>query len=325
MKTNTSTRCTSLSLLSLFLLLASGLAHAVATVPDGINYQGLLTDAQGNPVKPDGTYTLEFRLWSEDNVLVWGRKFDVTVVSGQFNAILNDGGEANVLTGAPETKLIDAFAAPNRFLGITIAAAPPEITFSKEEIKPRQKILNAPYAIQAEKAAFAANAGLVGNHDPYFWAPRGIIVAYGGSTAPEGWLLCDNSKIPDGSQYDALRQLLGAENTPDLRGYFIRGLDPRNQDDAEGLDPDRPRKLESPQKDAFQGHIHRRLEEKYNIQDFGIPAYTSSAQYAQSKGFADNAACKYTGAPYALEGYGTIRFAKETRPINRSFNYIIKY
>lgn len=47
--------------------------------------------------------------------------------------------------------------------------------------------------------------------------PTGAIIAYGGSSAPEGWALCDGS--PHGSS--ALLALLGSANTPDLRGRFV--------------------------------------------------------------------------------------------------------
>jgi microcystin-dependent protein len=38
------------------------------------------------------------------------------------------------------------------------------------------------------------------------------------TAAPSGWLLCDGSPIPAGSQYDALRTKLGGTSTPDYRG-----------------------------------------------------------------------------------------------------------
>jgi len=49
--------------------------------------------------------------------------------------------------------------------------------------------------------------------------PIGSIVAYGGSSAPAGWHLCDGSA--HGSA--ALQAILGSTNTPDLRSRFIVG------------------------------------------------------------------------------------------------------
>lgn len=50
--------------------------------------------------------------------------------------------------------------------------------------------------------------------------PTGTITAYGGASAPTGWLLCDGSAI--NGAYTALIALVGA-NTPDLRGRFPMG------------------------------------------------------------------------------------------------------
>jgi microcystin-dependent protein len=49
--------------------------------------------------------------------------------------------------------------------------------------------------------------------------PVGAIIAYGGSTAPDGWALCDGSL--HGST--ALTSVLGSPNSPDLRDKFIVG------------------------------------------------------------------------------------------------------
>lgn len=56
-------------------------------------------------------------------------------------------------------------------------------------------------------------------------APPGTIVAYFGTIAPAGWLVCDGTPIPQGEQYNALRALVGP-NTPDLRGRVILMADP---------------------------------------------------------------------------------------------------
>ena len=49
--------------------------------------------------------------------------------------------------------------------------------------------------------------------------PIGTIVDYYGTTAPNGWLICDGRAVPD-SMPD-LKALIG-NNTPDLRGRFRR-------------------------------------------------------------------------------------------------------
>ena len=50
--------------------------------------------------------------------------------------------------------------------------------------------------------------------------PIGAIIAYGGTTAPAGWHICDGSV--HGSS--ALQTLIGSANTPDLRDRFIVGV-----------------------------------------------------------------------------------------------------
>ena len=50
--------------------------------------------------------------------------------------------------------------------------------------------------------------------------PVGVILPYGGSSTPSGWLLCNGSSIS--SSYSVLRSIYG-NNTPDLRGRFLGG------------------------------------------------------------------------------------------------------
>jgi len=302
------------------LLLAPVLAHADSTVPDGINYQGLLTDAQGNPVKPDGTYTLEFRLWSDPDTedasaLVWGRRFDVTVVSGQFNVILNDAGTALAEGAEHRVKsLMDAFAEPKRYLGIKIVSAPAtpqegeqqgeaeateKATTITGEIKPRQAILSAPYAIQAENGV-----------------PVGTIVSYFGTSEPKGWLFCNGQSLTDPAhpEYADLRAQIG-DTVPDLRGFFIRGLGGYSGsiNEAQGYTTAKPRNKDL-KADSAGGHSH----------NYSMPVvYEGDAFRIQRGGYTGPSTYKTSSAgshEHTISG-----FDKETRPDNKAFNYIIKY
>ncbi|MEW6157220.1 MAG: hypothetical protein AB1813_07280 [Verrucomicrobiota bacterium] len=143
----------------------SNYCRAAEGVPPLINYQGKLTDAQGQPL-PNGNYRLAFRLWSdpsstESSALVWGREFEVTVVDGLFNVILNDNGQA--VDPTLPTALPDAFAGSNRFLGLTILRTPAATipTDQRREILPRQQILSVPFAMQAQTAMRAQAAASV--------------------------------------------------------------------------------------------------------------------------------------------------------------------
>lgn len=55
-------------------------------------------------------------------------------------------------------------------------------------------------------------------------APTGTIVAYGGTSAPAGWLLCDGRSIGGNS---ALAGVLGRAQVPDLRDRFVLGAGTR--------------------------------------------------------------------------------------------------
>lgn len=53
--------------------------------------------------------------------------------------------------------------------------------------------------------------------------PVGAIIAYGGSAAPDGWLLCDGKTDLQNDKYAELRSVLQQNKTPDLRSQFIVG------------------------------------------------------------------------------------------------------
>jgi microcystin-dependent protein len=102
--------------------------------------------------------------------------------------------------------------------------------------------------------------------------PAGTIVAFGGTTAPAGWFLCDGtSKLR--ADWPALSTAIGTAfgtasattfNVPDFRGRFLRGKDYNT-----GRDPDRANRLAmttggstgdnigSIQEDALKIHGHK--------------------------------------------------------------------
>ena len=128
--------------------------------------------------------------------------------------------------------------------------------------------------------------------------PVGTIIAYIGAIPPDGWLLCDGSPID--RQYKELRKTVGGDNTPDLRGRFLRGLDRTGKLDHDGL----TRALGSPQEDMVGPHTH---------------TAKSQGQLGPGNAFATTVPT----TPHSLttdqnEGY-------ETRPKNIAVNFIIKY
>ena len=97
-------------------------------------------------------------------------------------------------------------------------------------------------------------------------APAGVVMAFGGSTAPTGWLECDGSAVSR-STYSDLFSAIGTNfgvgdgsitfNLPDTRGEFIRGWD-----NGRGADPDATSRANggdvvgSTQSDELKSHTH---------------------------------------------------------------------
>lgn len=193
----------------------------------------------------------------------------------------------------------------------------------------------------------------------------GTIVAYWGKEdsskenggAPSGYLFCNGASIPEGSQYQALREHLKAQtpditqegnNTPDLRGMFVRGIG--------GI---RPGDLGSTQNESFHSHAHGITPDgkhtptmkKSGDHSHKLPFYKNSAQSGGSRAMVDcghpdrkelatvqDGAHAHTmnevpshshGGATQVSGGGNpktvVDAPDETRPVNMGVNYIIKY
>jgi len=177
--------------LTILVLLAFIVKAQAASVPHLINYQGMLTDAGGDPLETR-EYKLTFKIFQQSTggTAIWGPQVfaQVPVVRGHFNVILGPTDSVN-------RDILAAFTSANTYLEITVGNGAP--------ITPRQQILSTPYALNG--------------------VPPGTIAAYWGYAPPPGWLLCHGQSVPSGSEYDSLRNMVGP-NVPDLRGLFLRGL-----------------------------------------------------------------------------------------------------
>ena len=160
--------------------------------------------------------------------------------------------------------------------------------------------------------------------------PTGAIMPFVGTTAPQGWLLCDGSNIPVNDYTANLRTLLGTSTTPDLRAMFLRGAGSGNSHTG----PD----LKTVQQDDLKSHLH------------GISLTTSSAgAHSHTTGFSND---DYNGSggsnkngleddtntgnnrtlptstdgnhTHTVSGNTSATGGTETRPINYGVNYIIK-
>ncbi len=160
----------------------------------------------------------------------------------------------------------------------------------------------------------------------------GTISAYGGNTAPTGWLLCDGTAVSQ-TTYADLYTVIGCNfgcsggnfNLPDLRGRFLRG-----RDGSAGRDPDSGARtamstggntadnVGSVQVDAFQGHWH----EFYIYPNDGAPSTTGNdVRDAISSANPQN----HVRNPTSDGINGTPRTTSETRPVNAYVNFMIKY
>ncbi len=130
------------------MILTSGL---LAEVPQVINYQGRLTQPDGNPVA-DGPYPINFIIYnaSEAGDSLWAEFASIDVANGLF------GHQLGVITSLPS----DLFSSDT--------ACWLEIRVGDEIIIPRSKLVSVPYAYHALRAdtadyAFACNGGSGGN------------------------------------------------------------------------------------------------------------------------------------------------------------------
>lgn len=172
--------------------------------------------------------------------------------------------------------------------------------------------------------------------------PIGSVSAYVGTTAPSGWLIMDGSAISR-TTYADLYAIIGDKfgegdgsttfNLPDMRGRFIRGFD-----NGAGNDPDAASRLAmdgnsgastgdnigSYQADAMQGHRHETGGS--GSKEF---LYTRGSGGVYSNPFVAGSVVDRTTTPQLdpiTDGSnGTPRTTSETRPVNLSMNYIIRY
>jgi len=170
--------------------------------------------------------------------------------------------------------------------------------------------------------------------------PVGTVLAFAGvierQATPlwaQGYLVCDGSSLPV-SQFNELFLAIGYQYSssddggtfllPDLRGYFLRGLDTRAKDDRDNHDPDNDvRKLPSgalgPQVGSAQTCALQRHEHSY------MPAAPSGATTAGDSGMIGAGTAATTDVVQGNGLHAPLTSERETRPANIAVHYIIKY
>lgn len=159
--------------------------------------------------------------------------------------------------------------------------------------------------------------------------PAGSIMAYGGTTAPAGWLLCDGT--PYGTTvYPTLFAAIGTNfggsvgtfYVPDLRGTFLRGRDGTANNDpdhtsrtAMNIGGNTGNSVGSIQSDTLESHSHTR-----NASGVGESVQEIVGNSSSWQGQAGGGATLV--GPLTITGSTG---GNETRPKNAYVNYIIKY
>lgn len=173
--------------------------------------------------------------------------------------------------------------------------------------------------------------------------PPGVISAYGGTTAPTGYLICDGSEV-NRTTYAALFSVIGEAfgrgdntntfNLPDLRGRFLRG-----KDGAVGRDPDASARTAMNTGGNTGDNVGSIQGDKTSEPSTGLVVSTSADHTHTQDG---NQSATFntpgTGAFSVLAQSGTKQTSSggshnhtlsgwdnETRPLNAYVNYIIKY
>ncbi|MDX1776372.1 MAG: hypothetical protein R3297_07300 [Desulfobulbales bacterium] len=118
---------------------------SAAQVTKKINYQGMLTDSNGNPIdtSSSGPITVTFSIYSETEIgPLWQQSHDIETTDGIFNVILDGGGNGSI-----ENPPLSLNFNQQYWLGVKIG--------TDEEMTPRQLLTSVPFALMAGEAATA--------------------------------------------------------------------------------------------------------------------------------------------------------------------------
>ena len=158
------------------------------------------------------------------------------------------------------------------------------------------------------------------------FVPSGMIMPFGGTASPTGFLSCDGSAVSR-STYATLYTAIGTTwgsgdgsstfNLPDLRAMFLRGTGTHGTANmAKGTDFSAPA-VGTIENDQMQDHKHQTIMspgtsyQTYSSYAIGNNAYGTTYNFN-------------TTAPQEINSQGTPRTGDETRPVNAAVLYVIK-
>jgi microcystin-dependent protein len=160
---------------------------------------------------------------------------------------------------------------------------------------------------------------------PNSFLPTGMVSPFAGTSAPNGWLLCDGSAVSR-STYAALFAVIGTTwgtgdgsttfNVPNTSGIFIRGAGSQTISSITHT----AAALGSTQNDQMQGHKHT-----VYWQDNNDYARTAGSQGVQQLSNNNIDTSSTSDVPVTDGTNGTPRTGSTTYPANITMNHIIKY
>jgi hypothetical protein len=276
----------------------------------GLSVQGIARDDKNEALANVDQLDLKFEVY-----YFIGASITPTIILTSTATIKTDNfGVFSYVVGInqDQSSLISSQSAYLRVSSVTTG----NVVFSDE------KLQTVPYSIYAQNGV-----------------PTGSIMPYIGTTAPNGWLLCDGKEIPSGVYYDRLKALAGA-NTPNLNGMFLRGAGSTTSIYATKTGP----ALKAVQNESTLAHNHgvslttdRMGEHNHNP---GSDNYFRALKYdgtGTGQGFDNNTgggvepnistsrAISADGAhTHTVTGSTADSGGTEIRPINYGVNYIIK-
>ena len=284
-----------LLLLSFLMLLSVATNYAQSSASQGgIAVQGIARD-NNNTARISTPINLTFRFYYGANILIYEIAKTVTTDAfGVFSVVLEPGATNNIL-----------MANNQAFLRISEGG-----TIISDEV-----LRQVPYAIAAANGV-----------------PTGSIMPYIGTTAPDGWLLCDGlTNVP---QPSALYNLIGS-TTPNLKGMFLRGTgtSPVNNQPGPALKAMQGEEIKSHQHSS--GSLVNSTNGQHN---HGSTADTNrlvsnegnntrvDADYSPGEINLNNSISIPNDGnhTHTISGSTALIGGNETRPVNYGVNYIIK-
>ena len=169
--------------------------------------------------------------------------------------------------------------------------------------------------------------------------PAGVILPYGGSAAPTGYLLCDGSAVSRTTYADlftAISTTFGVGdgattfNIPNGQGLVLRGAGSQTVNTRTKNGGVLGEVIE----DSMQGHVHYAFSSQVDgsaLSSARVPVYSATGGSADTYtiegdvGGINDANTGPTGVPVSDGTHGTPRTQTETRVSSLSVNYIIKF